>query len=172
MKKPNDSEINKGRPLRYSESKHLPMVEKMSCNGATVDEMCFEIGISRSTFYRWIEKYRPFRDAVKKGRDVAIEIVEETLFKRACGYTTEETTVSLDGDGNKNKTTIHNRHVPPSEVAMIFYLKNMCPEKWRDKQETANEKNIVINIPADMYDYPDTSHESNKPTIKTPLDAT
>ena len=34
------------------------------------------------------------------------------------------------------------KHYPPSETAMIFWLKNRDPENWRDRQEVEHSGGI------------------------------
>ena len=37
-------------------------------------------------------------------------------------------------------------HYPPDTVAMIFWLKNRRPDKWRDRQEIEQHNTGEINI--------------------------
>src|SRR5678816_661376 len=39
--------------------------------GATVAEVCAELGIARDTFYCWCNEHKDFSDAYKKGRELA-----------------------------------------------------------------------------------------------------
>ena len=58
--------------------------------------------------------------------------VENALFKRATGYTEIVTEIIEGGkDGRRVKTT--EKHIPPDTASIIFWLKNRCPDKWRDR---------------------------------------
>jgi hypothetical protein len=48
--------------------KRLP---KMFANGEDVVEVCAELGICRTTFYKWVKKYPEFAEAYKNSKDIA-----------------------------------------------------------------------------------------------------
>ena len=67
--------------------------------------------------------------------------MENALFKSACGYDVEETTEELRFNKKTHSyemvvTKRVRKHVPPSNTAQIFWLKNRMPDKWRDRIET------------------------------------
>lgn len=72
-----------------------------------------KVGVSRQTLYNWRKKYEEIDEALRMGKDVADRQVENALFKAAI-------------EGNV--------------TAIIFWLKNRKPDKWRDM------KNIDANI--------------------------
>lgn len=72
-----------------------------------------KVGVSRQTLYNWRKKYEEIDEALRMGKDVADRQVENALFNAA-----------LEGN----------------VTAIIFWLKNRKPDKWRDM------KNIDANI--------------------------
>ena len=72
-----------------------------------------KVGVSRQTLYNWRKKYEEIDEALRMGKDVADRHVENALYKSAI-------------EGNV--------------TAIIFWLKNRKPDKWRDM------KNIDANI--------------------------
>lgn len=127
-------------------------------DGLTDQQIAGNIGIGMTTFYRWQEKYREFRDAIKEGKKPVDIQVENALLKRALGYDYEEITTEaeeiptgkLDKDGNpivKQKKHIRKtkKMVVPDVTAQIFWLKNRKPDQWREKIQ-----NEIIN--ADVED--------------------
>lgn len=64
------------------------------------------MGINVATLYRWKDEHCEICEALKSGADVADFNVENALYKAAI-------------EGNT--------------TAMIFWLKNRKPKKWRDK---------------------------------------
>lgn len=85
--------------------------------------------------------------ALKKGKDVADQMVERSLFERACGYTCDEEKVFCHTETGMITTEVVEKHYPPDPVSCIFWLKNRKPGEWREKQEIEIKKFI---------------HESNK----------
>jgi hypothetical protein len=45
-------------------------------------------------------------------------------------------------------THVHEKHYPPDPTAMIFWLKNRQPERWRDqpREEGAGGKSITLTV--------------------------
>lgn len=64
--------------------------------------------------------------------DSRVEKVAQALLSRALGCTVTETrTEWSDKGGEKTVTTV--KEMPPDISAQMFWLKNRCPEQWRDK---------------------------------------
>ena len=72
--------------------------------------------------------------------------MENSLLKRAKGYSYEEVTkiMSLDKEGNPQlrETKVVKKEIAPDVGAQAFWLKNRNPEKWRDKREIEHSGNI------------------------------
>ena len=89
----------------------LILVEGWARDGLTEEQIAHNLGISYSTFKEYKNKHSALLAALKKGKEVVNYEVENALYKAAI---------------NGNVT------------AMIFFLKNRRPDKWRDRKE-ANE---------------------------------
>lgn len=72
-----------------------------------------KVGVSRQTLYNWRKKYEEIDEALRMGKDVADRHVENALY-----------TAAIEGN----------------VTAIIFWLKNRKPDKWRDM------KNVDANI--------------------------
>jgi transposase len=106
----------------------------MARTGMTDDEIADELGIDRSTLYRWKKSHKPFCDALKKGKQTPDEKVVASLFERAIGYEYEE--VKTVHEGTKLvKVERTTKFVNADVTACIFWLKNRKPEEWRDKRD-------------------------------------
>lgn len=107
--------------------------------GLTDEQIAKNMGISRSTLSEWKLKYPDISDTLKKGKEVIDTEVENALLKRALGYKYEEksTTIS-DKDGVKVTTT--KKELPPDTTAQIFWLKNRCPDLWRESLQQKEEQ--------------------------------
>ncbi len=120
------------RPTKYNENIRDRILE-LAEQGATDEQIGKDIGVSHHTIKTWKGKHPEFRTALKEAKDVPDELVEVTLFQRACGYTCEEVKV-FHYQGEVITKTVE-KHYAPDPTSMIFWLKNRRPERWRDKRE-------------------------------------
>lgn len=121
-----------GRPTEFDPT-CLPKVKELAKDGATCVELADYLGVSVRTFYRWRSENREFRHAVKLGKAAADERVERALFAKATGFEHDSEKIFCS---NGEVTRVKTREiVPPSDTAMIFWLKNRKPKEWRDKTE-------------------------------------
>ena len=97
----------KGKYEKWLTAEGLTLLEGWARDGLTDEQIAKNMGISRKTLYEWIQKFSDISNALKKGKEIADYMVENALFKKA----TEEKNV----------------------VAMIFWLKNRRPDKWREQ---------------------------------------
>lgn len=100
----------------------LQLLEEWSTQGLYIKDIAAKMGISVTTVYDWMNKDPKIAAAIKKGRDKSIDMVENALFKSAI---------------NGNVT------------AMIFYLKNRAPERYKDRVDNninTNIKDIKLKI--------------------------
>jgi hypothetical protein len=101
--------------------------------GATDLELGRLFDVSEMTINRWKLVHQEFALALRIGKEVADDRVERSLYQRALGYEIERTrTVTANG---QTVTTTTTERVPGDTTAMIFWLKNRRPDRWRDKRE-------------------------------------
>ena len=104
---------------------------------------CKKVGISKSTFYEWLESYPDFSASLKKARkefrETIVQTLEQSLWKRAAGYEIEESKNEYrtlkDGSKVLVKSSKITKHFPPDTGALIFALTNLDPENWKNKQD-------------------------------------
>lgn len=104
---------------------------------------CKKVGISKSTFYEWLESYPDFSDSLKKARkefrETIVQTLEQSLWKRAAGYEIEESKNEYrtlkDGSKVLVKSSEITKHFPPDTGALIFALTNLDPENWKNRQD-------------------------------------
>ena len=100
----------------------LQLLEEWSTQGLYIKDIAAKMGISVTTVYDWMNKDPKIAASIKKGRDKSIDMVENALFKSAI---------------NGNVT------------AMIFYLKNRAPERYKDRVDNninTDIKDIKLKI--------------------------
>lgn len=126
-----------GRPSKYDQRYTPQLAYWMARDGLTDKEMAEKLEIAESTLHEWKNRYPEFSEALKKGKELIDHQVEDTLLKRARGYDYDEVKRehSETPDGTTQKIVKITKHIPPDVTAIIFWLKNRRPEKWRDKQE-------------------------------------
>ncbi len=121
-----------GRPTGYK-PEYVEQAEKLCKLGATDMELADFFNVSERTIYRWSSKFPEFCQALKSGKDVADERVERSLYHKAVGYTYE--TVKIFNSNGEPLIVPYREHVPPSDTAAIFWLKNRRSDEWRDKRD-------------------------------------
>jgi len=143
----------------------FPLLAECYARDGLIDvDIAKKLGISHETYYTYKKKYPEFFDAIKRGKKPVDYEVVNSLLKRALGYSFQEKTTELEIDSNgvpkpaKIKTV--EKHIPGDVTAMIFWLKNRKPDKWRDKQE------IDHTTKGEQINSPDLSHLTVDELIK------
>lgn len=136
----------------WLEEDKLILLEGWARDGLTEEQIASNIGIGRTTLYEWKQKEPNIMNALKKGKEVADYIVENSLYKKAIGYTITLHKQKVTKDGYVVDIE-EEMHVPGDTTAQIFWLKNRKPEKWREKvvndddeKEIKNAKDIIVKI--------------------------
>lgn len=106
----------KGKYQKWLEPEGLIRLEGWARDGLTDEQIANNIGISAGTLYDWKAKFEEISEALKKGKEVVDYEVENALVKEA-----------LSGN----------------VTAIIFWLKNRRPDKWRDKPEAPGDADAL-----------------------------
>ena len=122
-----------GRPTKYK-AEYAKQAKKLCDLGATDAQLADFFQVSISTVNLWKVEHKPFSDAIKVGKDIANERVEQSLYRRAMGYEHDESDIKVIQ--NEVVITPVRKYYPPDATAMIFWLKNRKKEDWRDKVDT------------------------------------
>ena len=144
---PKPKEVRRGRKSKY-ETHVLPRlteIEGWARDGLIDEQIANNCGVAYSTFRVYKNQYPELAAALAKGKEVADYEVENALFKRATGYTVRLKKAKVLSDGTVVEYT-EEVHYPPDTVAMICWLKNRRPDKWRDRQEIEQHNTGEINI--------------------------
>lgn len=114
---------------------NLDRIERWVASGLSMKEIAKNLGISERTLYKYKASDEQFMQTVKKGRQVAVEILENTMFKSATGFTQtmkkyEKVKRCTYKDGKKLKEWEEvielevEEYFKPDITAGIFLLKN------------------------------------------------
>ena len=121
-----------GRPSKY-EPVMCERARAMAERGAVDAEIAAALGVALSTLYLWRSQFPEFSEALKRGKDVADDMVEGALFRRATGYSQDAVKI-MQHEGSPIEVPYVEHH-PPDTTAAIFWLKNRRPKEWRDKRD-------------------------------------
>ena len=132
-----------GRPPKYKKE-YAEQARKICKLGATDLVLADIFGVAESTIYKWKLDHPEFSEAAKIGKLTNIEKVELSLLQKATGYSHPDIHIS-NYQGEITKTPI-TKHYPPSDKAIIYYLNNLAPEKYR------NQPTVIIPGDAEAYD--------------------
>lgn len=106
----------KGKYQKWLEPEGLIRLEGWARDGLTDEQIAKNMGIATGTLYDWKAKFEEISEALKKGKEVVDYEVENALVKEA-----------LSGN----------------VTAIIFWLKNRRPDKWRDKPEVPGDADAL-----------------------------
>ena len=125
-----------GRKSRYQErvKDAFPLIFKYLVDGLTEVEICIKLGVAQSTFTKYKKENEELRELLKEGKQRPNAKVEQALYKSALGIEYEEQKITTDEHG-KIKVERTKKQRAPSEVAMIFWLKNRDPDRWKDRRD-------------------------------------
>lgn len=123
-----------GRPTEFTE-KMREILLNLAALGKTEQQMADICGVHISSITNWKKKDPEFFVSLKAARELADSKVEETLLNKALGnLTVEEIHQGVDANGNVIDKKV-TKQIAPSDTAMIFWLKNRQPDRWREKTE-------------------------------------
>lgn len=103
----------------WEDKDSLFLLESWARDGLTEAQIAGNMGISARTLLNWRKRSVPIFLALKRGKEVSDYEVENALFKSA-----------LEGN----------------VTAMIFWLKNRRPDKWRDRQDAKVDLTEMVRI--------------------------
>ena len=162
MIKKKSSKINGklgGRPSKKGRI-DLKMLEKLAAYGLTDVQIANILEISPRTLDNY-KKDNRFLRSLKGGKEIADLRVERSLYERATGYSHPEDKIFQHNGKPVIVPTV--KHYPPDVTACIFWLKNRCPEEWRDTKAEVNVNNTNVNKVSNNEIKPE---EVNKDEIK------
>lgn len=122
----------------------LILLQAKSRDSLTRSELAEKVGITPMTLSRWEKKYPQIADAVRSGREIVDAKVENAMLKKALGYETTEVKTVVKANGSEEVTTVH-KNVPPDVSAASVWLKNRCPDKWKDKP-SEDDSGVLLKL--------------------------
>lgn len=122
----------RGRPTLYRDE-FAEQVRKLCRLGATDVELAEFFGVSEQTLNAWKKAHPEFLESITRGKMAADAEVADRLHQRALGYS--HPAVKIMTVAGKVVREEYIQHYPPDTTAVIFWLKNRRPDRWRDRIE-------------------------------------
>jgi len=127
-----------GRPTKYDPAYCQRIVGHMQ-DGASIASFAAEIGVARSSINKWAEDHEAFSEALKVGKAKCAAWWEKQLRQ-----------IAIAGGG------------PGAATAVIFGLKNMASDDWRERQEITGKdgKDLpAATVPVTIFQLPDNGRD-------------
>jgi hypothetical protein len=127
-------EKKRGRPpVPYDENRHPEWVRGLASRGATRQEICKAMGISRPTLDAWRKKYLDFLAALQVGRNETVALLHNSLMKRATGFSIPVKRTETSDTYTKVIET--EEYFPPETKAATILLVNLDPTFKTDRTQ-------------------------------------
>ncbi len=136
-----------GRPSKF-DPKFAEQATKLCALGATDREVADFFEVTEATLNTWKHQHPEFLEALKLGKEPADQRVEQSLYRKACGYTQDD--LHFSAYEGEVTATPYVKHVPPDTTACIFWLKNRRPDLWRERVEMTGKDGKDL-VPIDPY---------------------
>lgn len=121
-----------GRPNKY-ESDVKPRfneIKEWLQSGATEKEVAENLGVHKSVFCKYKNKYKELNDLCKNARKKPVQEIKAALYKRAIGFNYNETKLTEDSEGNWKKETYTKAALPDPTAAMMLLKHWDKDEEW------------------------------------------
>ena len=156
-----------GRKSKYNPETTPELAEKYASEGYADIQIAEMLGIKKTVFYEWQNKYPEFAEALKRGKIPANTELKRAMLKTAMGYTVEEEETTAILDKNKQvksyRTTKRRRYISPNPTMQIFLAKNRMPEEFRDvnKHEIDLHGQLGVTTLAELIMEDENTNEAN-----------
>ena len=147
-RKPPDQLQKDGRKSTFL-TQYIAVARHMAYLGATDRDLAAAFQTTITNIERWKWKHPAFGGALKLGKKEADDRVTRSLYQKANGYSYDAVKIFMPAGAKKPIYAPYVEHVPPSDVAAIFWLKNRDPANWRDAWQIENVtgKYVISDTP-------------------------
>ena len=126
---------------------NLDRIPKLRRQGYHEEQIAEILGVAKSTFWDYKRKYPELAGVLNQGRTSLIEDLEDTLYRKALGLikvTDTKKYIKKTKNGEETRVEETIKEIPPDTGALIFSLKNLSPDKWKDIHETSGVSELTI----------------------------
>ena len=120
---------------------HLKKIEEMASKGGTQKEIAKALGVAYSSFRNYVKQYAALQGALTANLEQTNLEAVGAFYRKVTGYRYTETTKELV-DGKMVVTKKVEKVVPPDVSAGQFWLTNMLPDKFKNRQEIKTDVEV------------------------------
>lgn len=143
--KPLEEHKPSGRPTVYQDG-YPDQAERLVRLGLTDSEIAEFFEVDPLTIYRWKDKYPKFCKSLKRGKAEADNLVEESLYKRAVGFSRKAVKIFMPAGATEPVYAEFVEHFAPDPGAAKLWLTNRKPTEWRDRQSVEHSGSIDVGL--------------------------
>lgn len=136
-----------GRPSAFK-PEYVKQAADLCGLGATDEQLAQFFGVNVRRIYAWKKANPEFQQAIKSAKDDLDRKVERSLFERAMGY--KHKAVKIFQYEGSPVIVPYTEIYPPDTAAMIFWLKNRQPKRWREQHHI--EAQVVSGLPNEVVE--------------------
>lgn len=131
------------KTITYEDSvkPHLELIIKLRSEGYDEKDIYAALNVSKNKFYEFKRNHDELREALKKGIDEKALNIEKKAFQMALGgiEVSKKKYQRVNGEMLLVEEIIEK--TLPNVTMQIFMLKNLMPEKYKERQEVENKYN-------------------------------
>lgn len=140
-----------GRPNKYEShiKPFLKQIAEWKKNGATDEQVCEQLGVSKSVFYAAKVKYSEFSEVLKNSRENFVADLRGELARLAFKHSLE--TVKVYSKKDESGQTVTYKEKTSKEVdgdiaAIHLLLKNLDKDNWADNPQGLKIKQQELEL--------------------------
>lgn len=126
-----------GKYQEWLEPDNLNLIKGWARDGLTNEQIAKRMGISKSTLAEWKKKHSGISDALKKSKEIYDTKVVDSLQSLTEIIELKEEKIRYE-KGLEVERTVTIKQVAPNVTALIFWLKNRQPDKWRENRQESD----------------------------------
>ena len=133
-------------------SEYVAQAKKLAQHGLTDVEIADFFNVTVRTIHRWKLEHSEFSKALKVGKSIADERVEDSLYRRACGYSHESEKIFCSFGKVKRVKTV--MQYPPDTMAAMYWLNNRKRKEWGRKpgEQEGDEAPTPVKVTVEVKD--------------------
>ena len=163
---PDGLEGQKKRKAFWLSEDGLMLIAGWRRNGVTLQDIATKnIGISMTAWWGWYRGSEELRKACANAKEVADATVEDALYRRAVGYDYTERTYELV-EGEVRLTKYITKHMPPDTKAIMQWLFNRLPSRWRALQEPLESTQYVETVKNILVAMKEVAESGDQKTVE------
>ena len=140
-----------GRPSKIDIIKNnIEQIKEWKKLGATDDQICKQLNIGESTFYKWLSKNPDLKEEIQIGTDFFVLELKGELARKAFKHTleTKKQYIKVDMEtGHKTQyTEITTKEVDGDTGALHLLLKNLDKGNWSENWQNYELKKQELEL--------------------------